>query len=628
MQVPSSASLIFTNELTVEAWVNPSASNRLQTILVHTPGEYFGGDGFVLKGSFFLGLTNNNKLLFGIGYQSGLTNVISTNSVGIGLWTHVAATYSRTGGMTIYINGREEGRRPYAGGIISSQGPIGLGTYLNSIGGFNFSSLMDEVSLYNRALSAAEIQSIVAADLTGKCFAPPVITQQPQNQIVPLGEDVRFTVGVSGSRPLIYQWYFNGGAPQNRIIGATNASLLIEKVRTNNVGVYFVAVTNSVGSTASVRVQLSTLPAPSCTEILPGLISWWPGDTNTLDAMGLNNITQYTPVSYPTGKVASSFTFNGTSSRIIVNSSASLNFTNNQNFSIEMWIKATSTPPSQTGGQIYPNVPLLEKRDSFTTGWLGYSLSLNNGKLAFALGAMKSPAGGTTNQMFISSSPDLQDGMFHHVAVTLNRTVTNGGVLYVDGAPVLVFDPRSHTNSLVNQQSLFIGAPMTTFSNSYFNGLIDEPAIYNRALAAAEILSIRTAGAAGRCKSKPIIVTQPVGGSVELGSNFTMTVIASGTPSLRYQWRRNTTPLSGATNSILTLSNVTLLSAGTYSVIVSNAFGSVTSTNAIVVITNRPPTALSGSFAVNEDFPIDVLLTGTDPEQNPLTYSIVTQPTN
>ena len=183
-------------------------------------------------------------------------------------------------------------------------------------------------------------------------------------------------------------------------------------------------------------------------------------------------------------------------------------------------------------------------------------------------------------------------------------------------------------DSLLNTSPLYIGGPTTQDTNSPYSGLIDEPAIYNRALTAAEILSIRTAGAAGRCKAKPVILTQPVGGSVELGSNFTMTVVASGTPSLRYQWRRNTASLSGATNSTLTLSNITTINAGTYSVIVSNAFGSVTSSNAVVVITNRPPTALSGEFAVLEDRPIDVLLTGTDPEQNPLTYIIVTPPTN
>ena len=338
--------------------------------------------------------------------------------------------------------------------------------------------------------------------------------------------------------------------------------------------------------------------------------------------MGLNNIAQYSLVSYPTGKVASAFTFIGISigNRITINNSPSLNFGHNANFSIEMWIKAN---PSNT---TYPNVPLFEKRTTSVL-WVGYSLSLNQGRLAFALGtpSIAAPAGVSS---FVSTGPDLRDAMFHHVAVTVNRSVTNGGVLYVDGLPVLTFNPTARIDSLLNASPLYIGGPTTQETNSPYSGLIDEPAIYNRALTAAEILSIRTAGAAGRCRTKPVILTQPVGGSVALGSNFTMSVVAVGTPQLRYQWRQNGGSLSGATNSTLTLSNVFNSLAGTYSVVVSNAFGSVISSNAIVVISNRPPTALSGSFAVNEDSPIDVLLTGTDPDGNNLTYSIVTQPTN
>jgi hypothetical protein len=269
-----------------------------------------------------------------------------------------------------------------------------------------------------------------------------------------------------------------------------------------------------------------------------------------------------------------------------VGSSTSLNFTNNQNFSIEMWIKSTNTLALPPGGLTAPNIPLLEKRDSFSPGWRGYSLSLYNGQLAFSLGAV----GVNTNGLFISTSADLRDGFFHHVAVTLNRTTNNGGVLYVDGTPVLVFDPRAFTNSLSTAASLFIGAPAATTSSTYFAGWIDEPAIYNRALTAAEILAIRTAGAAGRCKSAPIIVTQPTSQFVTNGGSATLSVAATGTPLLRYQWRRNALPVSGGTNSTLSLANITTLTTGTYSVIVSNAFGTVISSNAIVAI-NRLPVA-------------------------------------
>ena len=100
-----------------------------------------------------------------------------------------------------------------------------------------FSGLLDEISLYNRALTDGEIQAIYNADFVGKCLVAPSIVTQPQDQAIPLGEDVKFAVSVLGNRPLTYQWRFNNAV----IAGATNASLVLEKVKTNQAGFYHVA---------------------------------------------------------------------------------------------------------------------------------------------------------------------------------------------------------------------------------------------------------------------------------------------------------------------------------------------------------------------------------------------------
>lgn len=627
VNVPDSPSLRTTNGITLEAWVFPDSSFTTVPSIIASKYVYPLSQPPGTQNCYLLGTTNSGRLFFTLspnGTTASNATVQATNTLPLNKWTHIAATYNGSV-IRLYINGVQVAQTNHTGGIFPGNANLNIAAIQTGSTSFTwgFGGLIDELSLYNRALSAAEIQSIVAADLTGKCLAPPVITQQPQDKIIPLGEDVKFTVGVSGSRPLTYQWYFNGATSRDKITGATNSTLLIEKVRTNNAGLYFVAVTNSLGFATSARATLSTLPAPSCTDILPGLISWWKADGSTLDVMGLNNAASYSPGTYPTGKVNTAFTFNGINSRVSVNTSSSLDFTNNQNFSIETWIKATTTNGANS------NVPLLEKRHTLTTGWWGYSLSLYNGQLAFALGAPKTPAGATTNQLFVSSSQDLRDSFFHHVAVTLNRTAGNGGVLYVDGSPVMVFDPRAFTNALFNQAPLYIGGPATTVSNSYYTGLIDEPAIYGRPLSSAEVLSIYTAGASGRCTAPPVIITQPVGTFVNAGSNYTLSVVASGIPAPRYQWRRNTAPVANATNSTLAFTNITAASTGTYSVVVSNGIGTVTSSNAVVtVITNRPPTVLSGTTTVAEDGELVFTLQGFDPDGNNLSYTVTSFPTN
>ncbi|HEU4391225.1 MAG TPA: pectinesterase family protein, partial [Blastocatellia bacterium] len=88
----------------------------------------------------------------------------------------------------------------------------------------------------------------------------------------------------------------------------------------------------------------------------------------------------------------------------------------------------------------------------------------------------------------------------------------------------------------------------------------------------------------------PTITTQPVSQTVTAGSNATFTVVASGTPPLTYQWKKNGADISGATAATLSLVNVQSADAGSYTVIVTNGAGSVTSNPATLTV-NPPITA-------------------------------------
>jgi len=99
---------------------------------------------------------------------------------------------------------------------------------------------------------------------------------------------------------------------------------------------------------------------------------------------------------------------------------------------------------------------------------------------------------------FISLT-NVNDGTFHHVAVTVDRDSTTGGKLYVDGTAVLTFDPTSRSGSLDNNADFLIGGHID-FLPGVFNGEIDELELYNVALSASEIQAIFNAGSAGKCK--------------------------------------------------------------------------------------------------------------------------------
>jgi pectate lyase len=90
---------------------------------------------------------------------------------------------------------------------------------------------------------------------------------------------------------------------------------------------------------------------------------------------------------------------------------------------------------------------------------------------------------------------------------------------------------------------------------------------------------------AGVAKLAPAIITQPQSQTVVLGQNASFSIVVIGASPLAYQWFFNTnTPLASATNATLTISNVQPANAGAYTVVVSNLFGSVTSSVAVLSI--------------------------------------------
>jgi hypothetical protein len=107
-----------------------------------------------------------------------------------GAWHHIAGTYD---GMTVrlYVDGMEVGSGTPASGSIryglSTSNDLTFGRYDNTGCGFNYSygGLLDEVEIFNRALSAAEIQTLVGAGSSGKCKCEAIICPPNQTTVAP-----------------------------------------------------------------------------------------------------------------------------------------------------------------------------------------------------------------------------------------------------------------------------------------------------------------------------------------------------------------------------------------------------------------------------------------------------------
>jgi hypothetical protein len=106
--------------------------------------------------------------------------------------------------------------------------------------------------------------------------------------------------------------------------------------------------------------------------------------------------------------------------------------------------------------------------------------------------------------------------------------------------------------------------------------------------------SITSSNAALTVLVPPSITTQPADCTNVVGATVNFNVVADGTAPLIYQWQSNGTNLVDATNATLTLNNITLDQAGTYSVTITNLAGSVTSSNAILSVYASAAAMLDG----------------------------------
>lgn len=93
----------------------------------------------------------------------------------------------------------------------------------------------------------------------------------------------------------------------------------------------------------------------------------------------------------------------------------------------------------------------------------------------------------------------------------------------------------------------------------------------------------------------PAITTQPRSGVAGFGETFGFSVVATGASPLSYQWRLDGSAITVETNSQILIANATNVNAGSYTVVVSNPAGSITSQVATLTLSSVPRAVLAGT---------------------------------
>ena len=119
--------------------------------------------------------------------------------------------------------------------------------------------------------------------------------------------------------------------------------------------------------------------------------------------------------------------------------------------------------------------------------------------------------------------------------------------------------------------------------------------------------------------SAPVIVTQPVSQTVDVGQNVRFSVVATGTEPMNYQWLKNGVSIPGATSASYTISSAKMEDTGNYMVIVSNSVGMAVSNPATLTVKDPaiPPVIIvqpkSQEVLIGESVTFSVTATGTEP---------------
>lgn len=260
-----------------------------------------------------------------------------------------------------------------------------------------------------------------------------------------------------------------------------------------------------------------TVPAVSGS--LPNQLVWLKAEGTAADAMGTSNGALVNGATFATGVSGQGFSLDGMNDYVRVPFPSPMPY--GAGFSADAWIKPTAFPVQfvKTGGfEIFNQTTEITEagnRDIFLTR-LMYDGSV--------LAAIHTNQTGNNGGFWVVRSPahSVPLNTFSHVAVTLDQATKEFDV-YVNGAKT----SQTVTGSLIPTvvEDFKVGADL--YNNTFFKGVIDEPALYNRPLTQGEVNTI----VAIHGPTKAVVNTPPAvaADSADVGADEGGTVTNTGT---------------------------------------------------------------------------------------------------
>lgn len=417
-------------------------------------------------------------------------------------WYHLAAT--RGGGVVrLYVDGVLRSSTPEPAPInVSNSIDLRIGSLSPAAPQF-MNGMVDEVQIWSRALSGAEIVGISSALPDGLCGNEPPEVREVAGHVTSScdGPIVGATVSLLDG----------AGSMTTTMTGADGGYHFSGVPASETMAVLSVSLPPAFGAVAPISVPLTAdqtvdvlaecVTGTDCNPAPGGMVSWWPADVDPLDSVGGNDgVYSGAATSALGGVVDGAFFFDGSLDYITVPDDTSLDFGTGE-FSVALWVRFNDLESGSNG---------IIHKDNYTgsatyNGWL---LNICNGCSQPGVGIeVRNIVGGVgpdiSARLAISN---FSVGSWYHIGATrgggLVRLYVNGvlSASAVEGTPINVSN-----NIDLRMGSLSPAAPQ------FMNGSLDEVQVWNRALLASEMAAIHTAGASGLCGSYVSPVRQVAG---------------------------------------------------------------------------------------------------------------------
>lgn len=400
-------------------------------------------------------------------------------------------------------------------GISTWSGPTHMGT--DPSGNRIYGGLMDEVAVFNRALSPADIQAIRDAAYLGT-FTPVAakVVLDPVTQTGFVGDNITLRAAASGTQPLTYQWTKNN----QPIPGAIRGSLTIPSATEADSGTYRWTVTQGNSTVNSAQAVLTVLPIPAYANLTDGLVLHlkFDGDYADSSARGNNGTGANKPGFVPDGQFGQALHVAGGKYLSVPDPKADLAFDVADSFSVSVWLRYTTR---------FNDLPIIGNavNSTYLPGWV---ISEDQGKFEWTLvsdmagSVIADPVGG----------PLIDNGAWHNMVVVFDRAAEKASS-YIDGQFI---NTRGIVGlgTLVRPDDLTIGQdPTGAYGTGTFD--LDDVGIWRKSLSAVEARSVYFAGQSGHSfdavkPAGPSPVLTPIAGLP--GAQFSNVVVNNATKTI------------------------------------------------------------------------------------------------